>query len=93
MTKYTPSPWICKPSYMSDAAYNVYDEDGNFLTKSDDVHEANARLIASAPDMLEALEAFIEAERGHDWSGISPTCIERMAYEAARAAIKKAKGE
>ena len=56
--------------------------------------EANARLIASAPELkeqrdelLEALEAMCEEFRGHDLPYGSPN------YHKAIAAIAKAKGE
>jgi len=46
---------------------------------------ANARLIAAAPDLLEACEVFIrEADNPPD---------KQQAYELAKAAIAKAKGE
>jgi hypothetical protein len=51
--------------------------------------EANARLIAAAPDMLAALEACLDA---WDTTSISNGAI-RTAREATRAAIANAKGE
>lgn len=47
--------------------------------------KANARLIAAAPDLLEALEEVLAycVEHGHDW----------MCMAQARAAIAKATGE
>lgn len=52
-----------------------------------DTRAANARLIAAAPDLLEALEAI--AEMTHNAAGGMHAEI----YDAARAAIAKAKGE
>lgn len=55
--------------------------------------EANARLIAAAPDLLEALQAISK------WMSDAMLDIQqrglpsREAYEIARAAIAKAKGE
>jgi hypothetical protein len=49
-------------------------------------NEANARLIASAPDLLEALESLVANLAEGDF--ISETRI-----DAARAAIRKATGE
>lgn len=53
-----------------------------------DVHEANACLIAAAPDLLEALEQLLD-----DLDALAPAkpCIE--AIEQAQAAIAKARGE
>ena len=51
--------------------------------------DANARLIAAEPELLEALEEimFITDGRNSSWFG------QYRAYEIARAAIAKAKGE
>lgn len=53
--------------------------------------EANARLIAAAPDLLAALKAFVDDvtdadHSAHDWS-------EQVVLKRARAAIAKATGE
>ena len=61
---------------------------GQFFTEialvgSDD--EANARLIAAAPDLFEALNAFVQTGDGHDDF--------RDEWPAARAAIAKALGD
>jgi hypothetical protein len=50
-------------------------------------HEANAALIAAAPDLLEALEEIVEAADGSGWNQLDP------GFFKARAAIKKARGE
>ena len=48
------------------------------------INEANANLIASAPDLLEALEALVtQVSNSHAYEELA----------AARAAIAKAKGE
>ena len=56
---------------------------------------ANARLIAAAPDLLEALEGlFRECVMIHRFGGDADnTRAAREAEEAARAAIRKARGE
>lgn len=48
--------------------------------------EENARLIASAPDMLEALEEALE------WDGVDDYGVEAVWANKARAAVSKAKG-
>lgn len=101
MSKHTPGPWMFGPPWRPDHGYGMWIVSGvhpergqcNVLMQGDtpnhlpsDIAEANARLIASAPEMLEALEAIIAQQ---DRNG-------RPTYEqvnSARAAIAKAKGE
>lgn len=56
-------------------------------------NEANARLIASAPDLLEALEAMLTI---HQWNmekaGYNPPVCDCELCENAREAIQKARG-
>lgn len=52
--------------------------------------EANARLIASAPELLEALEAVQDMNRR---AGKVPAAEARATWAKARTAITKAKGE
>lgn len=56
--------------------------------------EANARLIAAAPDLLEALEGLVEdVERTRsDFWGL-PTQVRNSSVAKAEAAISKAKGD
>lgn len=84
MTKHTQGPWVAHignhDTYISmpDGA-EIYTgtEDQNLETI-----EANARLIAAAPDLLEALEWCLMVY-GHDWPENA----------SIRETIKKAKGE
>ena len=48
---------------------------------------ANARLIAAAPDLLEALKEIVAAADGKGWEQLDPS------FKKARAAIAKAEGE
>ena len=61
---------------------------------------ANARLIAAAPDLLEALEALLDADVFADGEGlinVEDGCLDTSfgedAAHKARAAIAKAKGQ
>lgn len=51
----------------------------------------DARLISAAPELLEALEAMLNAEPGYEWGGYSTE--ELAAMEKAQAAIAKATGD
>lgn len=63
---------------------------GTGATRTDqDSVEANARLIAAAPELLEALEAIIDSAR--DGRDIPEWLDERLV--SAEAAIRKARGE
>lgn len=67
MTKHTPSPWNCETydggsfdvcSSATDHYYVIVSR-SRHATRGDEQH-ANARLIASAPELLEALVAVSE---------------------------------
>lgn len=98
-TQHAQGPWTCEHAHYNDSHYAVYDEEGNFLTTDDSVHIANARLIAAAPDLLEALEmALTHLEHEASDAEAIECCIyphskAYKALEAGRAAIAKAKGE
>ena len=88
MTKHTPGPWWIDDRRVADGALQVQaqhrGEGSSYCVASVngwEVPEANARLIAAAPELLAAL---LEIEDHHneteDWR------------EIARSAIKKAKG-
>jgi hypothetical protein len=111
MTKaeHTPGPWRLEASETLSAILCGEDEKYEsiaFLTLPN--HQANARLIASAPDMLEALERALsmldalraESGRGVEWGEEDAFRMgewfeqdEIAAMDAARAAIAKAKGD
>lgn len=59
-TKYTPAPWFFEDSdIFNEKGEHIACTDGFF--DSDLVNEANAKLIAAAPDLLAALIACDEA--------------------------------
>ena len=96
MSKHTPGPWMYD-SYVGEDPYDDPDcpfvEIGTtrWVPNKVDVPAAleawaNARLIAAAPDLLDALES-LELTAG------LPAMQDDPARVAARAAIAKAKGE
>jgi len=100
VSKYTPGPL----DFRSLPSHNSDDEDGPWMyglfNGGDNYaeHEANAHLIAAAPELLEALEALLEADVYADVEGLcyikhSDTEDGETAVKNAIAAIAKAKGE
>ena len=98
MSKHTPGPWLLSGNTIY-ALMHAGRRKGDEQFKNrfsayvqadrecpDDEHEANARLIATAPELLEALKACVL------WMD---TNYERSeaAHRAARAAIAKAEGK
>lgn len=90
MSKHTPGPWSIQRQNPSPTTgeWMVAGKSPGYLAEVRDCGsgpvEANARLIAAAPDLLEALEALITAVDASMYG---------MAIHNARAAIAKAKGE
>ena len=97
MSKHTPGPWV-----LENRGYKfIVSKPGDgYITRdvcrmdastmSAFAQEANARLIAAAPDLLEALKKIAAIENrmfGSDWEEIDE------AREIARAAIAAAEGE
>lgn len=104
---HTPGPWFCCPWITSiGRVIDVGAEDGSNVAQvltgnnvaSDDVAQANARLIAASPDLVDALANLLRwAETGrYGVDAFDPMRNERNLYEtldAARAALWKATGE
>lgn len=100
MSKHTPGPWAWPEHFNGlDGAdgepvlrWEPYD--GMWLSTLDDREEANARLIAAAPELLGALRAIADmsadAKRGNATTAkVSLTLMTEIAKEA----IAKATGE
>ena len=100
---HTPAPWtVSELDAQGDVSeYHIFIEPGVAVIErkvsGQDQHDmADARLIAAAPAMLEALEAMLEVH-GVRWehvrgdSSIPASWVELS--DKARAAIKAAKGE
>ena len=102
--KPTPGPWEAKPTGPWDGwdGWSVEDATGAVVcdahgSQLDGRREANARLIAAAPELLEAAKLVLEwyeAEDNHsgtDFYQRMQMC--RDSEDAIRAAIAKATGE
>lgn len=90
MSAHTPGPWRhyddeivqnINGSLGDPTVCSLVSAGGDAFADDEDEFMANARLIAAAPDLLEALQAII----GHD-----AHLLNRYRVEAARAAIAKA---
>lgn len=93
MSKHTPGPWVTSPEpngkeWVVDAGpWGIcICADAPGLGSA----EANARLIAAAPELLEALQAVTRCLAWHEEQhGVG---MDRKAVESARSAITKATG-
>jgi hypothetical protein len=98
MDKHTPGPW---EALHIDHRWHIRTADwingplGGPMGKAaiadlyeGDADSANARLIAAAPELLEALAQIVDA---YDYKGIGVT-LPKSSLVLARAAIAKAKG-
>lgn len=99
MSGHTPGPWRVSGGGSTD----VFADDGSHVARvgvrtavgtAYVVALTNARLIAAAPDLLEALEWMVdndETNEGGEWDEENAYWIDGL--NKARAAIKKARGE
>lgn len=105
-TKYTPAPW-----HVGDTNKNfdamVYGKDGLMIAnctkvrgRSIEEEDANAQLIAAAPELLEALKKIVKCEinRMNDLETLSTKpkslyTFSKARVEKAQAAINKAEGK
>lgn len=106
MSKHTPGPWTDygfsvyaeTPQDIRHDLYRGFDEkefwngsECGFLIAESIPHKETRRLIAAAPDLLEALEAAIPILI-FEFATFAPETPEARAMAAAQAAIAKAKG-
>ena len=61
MSGHTPGPWTLHESQMSRPAGHLFFVKGNGFTVAESYKPANARLIAKAPEMCEALQFVLDA--------------------------------
>lgn len=91
MSKHTPGPWlIAEDGFITVRIGNNYPEVAKVFDAPFDDHEvpANARLIAAAPDLLEACRAMLDC--CYDMDRNDETLA---AVKATMKAIAKATGE
>jgi hypothetical protein len=98
--KHTPGPWriVRTSDYTSDPEdtdiQSIEGANGDSVYFTDSGYyrprEADARLIAAAPDLLEALRGVLDHFDPYATPGYEEN---EQAYEAARDAIRKATGE
>jgi len=106
MSKHTPGPWVIDPDWLPDE----HPDWRCIIIKLDDKHlrtsisghigEANARLIAAAPDLKERLQSAIDAldrltdlidGTGFSYSAEFGSALDEI--DQARAAIAKVDGK
>lgn len=97
MAEHTPGPWHLEVEADALHVYSPVEEVLHFTDAGWDestraTFEANARLIAAAPDLLAALEDALSCVAICPDHGVVPGARADR-YDAARAAIAKAKGE
>lgn len=93
MEKHTPGPWIAKRSGNCSPSFGVVIESGELLVGGARLSEceANAHLIAAAPDLLSALKSCLSAIDQNAYLAPRGSSLDE-AFIKARAAIAKATG-
>ncbi len=92
MNAHTPAPWYALTDGVADAAIGyraIIGGDGYTVCNPSPMGEANARLIAAAPDLLAALQMVAGIWSHDQTANIDP----ESPLAKVRAAIKKATGE
>jgi len=92
MSKHTPGPWMAREPNGPGNGWRVGPA---WLGEAPSSNEtsANANLIAAAPDLLAACEAFVEAEHAAILDGQRAFSIYVDAIDDAKSAIAKARGK
>lgn len=94
--QHTPGAWEAKRDLARNYGFDITSDNGRKIIAETigGEHEANARLIAAAPDLLDALERLFEncAMVHNRWGDNCNQKEADAAIATARAAIAKAKG-
>ena len=88
--QHTPGPWLVYAKTVTVGCDNGYDvtANGNYVRVAQSCNEANARLIAAAPELLELLEEALdndEACEGFNESNMSDSLRQKIKTAIARA--------
>lgn len=63
-TRHTPGPWVIQWGHQGTRPLNIHNNDVNIVTgmgrKAHPEAVQNARLIAAAPDLLDALQSIVD---------------------------------
>lgn len=94
MNKHTPGPWIAQPDKDSFGGWAIGVE-GKAIDEIAVCDERNARLIAAALELLEALQSLMHYFNSGNEYPVEKAIIkaDSDAVQQARAAIAKATGE
>jgi hypothetical protein len=92
MSKHTPGPWLIEPDVYSVGVYSLL----TAIDTSDAEEQANARLIAAAPELLQALKKVLktydEQLYTQDWDAIRRVIAKAEGAEGSSAAVKNPGG-
>ena len=93
--KHTPTPWKIFDNVEGWSIGNraIVDAEGFTICNPSPMGEANARLIAAAPDLLDALCTALPFVEDHEGSNVYKAGAVARAVREIRAAIKAATGE
>ena len=103
--KFTKGPWKATYDSQLQAAIEIYNTEDRIrvallpdrgTVEAMSEIEANANLIAAAPDMYEALEAYVRLERDDILASLSPQELYNEYVECKQKihkALRKARGE
>lgn len=97
-TRFTPGPWKASTTY--DGVDHIIHAAGvpwqlAYLARHSEIDwplEANAHLIAAAPELVEALDRFVQITEEHKRSHHLPLVFQAALVEA-RKALSRARGE
>lgn len=88
--KHTSGPWSINGNKIDGNGYHIVSVNSHRTSEG----EANARLISAAPELLEALEKFIEYEKLMDDENLANAMFAYVEFaDMARSSIAKATGE